>query len=468
MSPQGSDTYQALNPKNRRRSTRLRPRSENFLLTDNRRKALQANALDVHRNMGLLAWAIRRTLDYCCLFDFQPRTNDRGLNVALRELMERDTQAEAIDYYGRMDWDDMRRIAQAQQLLAGDAFFVRVNGSLQMVEGAFCQNPTGRRDQGQWVGGAKLVGGRVRAWNFAEEDPRTGQAQDRIIKAGSVWQYCQHEARPNQIRPVAPIVAALNEFRDLDETFDHMRAKVKLDQLFGIAFARKEDSEAFDEDDDEASSAQEGASRVVDFGDGPAVFDLDEGESVETIQSQTPAASTQEFLQLCTQIALKSLDLSYSMFSENFTNYSGSRMAWIGFERACHTRRKTQRILHDKMARWRLYRWFLRPEFGGTGELNLPSGMTPEDVRFRWVPRGVAWWKPQEELDTALRSVAAGLKSMQDVCDEFGLGDYLDNVAEIAKEREELEQFGFLQKWSDAAMVRLTDGSDSADSEVTA
>ena len=132
MSLQQSDTYQALNPKHRRRSTRLRPRSENFLLTDNRRKALQANALDVHRNMGLLAWAIRRTLDYCCLFDFQPRTADRGLNVALRELMERDTQAEAIDYYGRMDWDDMRRIAQAQQLLAGDAFFIRVNGSLQI------------------------------------------------------------------------------------------------------------------------------------------------------------------------------------------------------------------------------------------------------------------------------------------------------------------------------------------------
>ena len=63
MSLQQSDTYQALNPNNRRRSTRLRPRSENFLLTDNRRKALQANALDVHRNMGLLAWAIRRTLD---------------------------------------------------------------------------------------------------------------------------------------------------------------------------------------------------------------------------------------------------------------------------------------------------------------------------------------------------------------------------------------------------------------------
>jgi len=44
---------------------------------------------------------------------------------------------------------------------------------------------------------------------------------------------------------------------------------------------------------------------------------------------------------------------------------------------------------------------------------------------------------------------------MQDVCDEFGLGDYLENVDEITREREELADRGFLQKWSDSAMVRL-------------
>ena len=44
---------------------------------------------------------------------------------------------------------------------------------------------------------------------------------------------------------------------------------------------------------------------------------------------------------------------------------------------------------------------------------------------------------------------------MQDVCDERGFGDYLDNVAEIQKERDELASMGFLQQWSNAAMVRL-------------
>ena len=44
---------------------------------------------------------------------------------------------------------------------------------------------------------------------------------------------------------------------------------------------------------------------------------------------------------------------------------------------------------------------------------------------------------------------------MQDVCDEHGFGDYLDNVREIQSERAELASMGFLQEWSKNAMVAL-------------
>ena len=457
IQPTTDTVYQALNPKNRRRSTTRHVRSEDFLLNDSRRQALSANALDVWRNMGLLGWAIRRTLDYCCLWDFQPRTGDPGLNAALKQLMARDCEPEQIDTFGRMDWDDFRRVAESQKLLTGDAFFIKLaDGTLQMVEGAYCRNPTfSRRDKQQWVNGAKLSRGRVQAWNFQEEDPLTAARTDRAVRAGNVWQHCQFEARPNVIRPQSPIVAALNEFRDLDETLDHMRAKVKLDQLFGLAFGRKPDAEAFDEDDPQASDAQEGSARVVDFGDGPAVFDLDDGETVTPIQSANPASATQDFTRLCLAIALKVLDLPYNFFDEAHTNFFGSRAAWLLFERACHARRKTQDRLHRKMTTWRLWRWVLPVELGGTGEIALPGSMQVQDIQFRWVPRGVAWWKPQEELDTALRSVAAGLKSMQDVCDEHGFGDYMDNVREIQSERDELARLGFLQDWSKNAMVAL-------------
>jgi len=450
--------FQALNPKNRRRSARRTLANEDRLLTDRRREAIASNAMDVWRNMGLLAWAIRRTLDYCCLWDFQPRTKDPGLNDALKQLMARDDEPEQIDYYGRMDWDDMRRVAEVQKILSNDCFFVKLaEGTLQLIEGAYCQNPRDldRRDQKQWISGAKLnASGRVVAWNFRQEDPLTGIRKDRDVRAGNVWQHCQFEARPNQIRPQSPLVAALNEFRDVDETFDHMRAKVKLDQLFGIAFTRKEDAEAFD-DPDEDETEQKTADKTIDFGNGPAVFDLDDYEDVKSIESGNPATNAQDFLKLCIQVALKALDLPYNFFDEAYTNFFGSRAAWILFERACYARRKTQLRLHKKKTLWRLWRWVLPVDMGGTGELILPASMRIEDIQYRWVPRGIPWWKPQEELDTALRAWAAGLKSGQDICDEYGFGDYLDNVREIQAEREELAKYGFIQRWSNNAMMAL-------------
>ena len=71
------------------------------------------------------------------------------------------------------------------------------------------------------------------------------------------------------------------------------------------------------------------------------------------------------------------------------------------------------------------------------------------------MPRGVPWWKPKEELDSDLRSVAAGLKSMQDVCDEHGLGDYRENIKEILAERQALADGGLVQVWNQNAMVKL-------------
>lgn len=449
--------FQALNPKNRRRAASRFLQNEDRLLTDRRREALASNAMDVWRNMGLLAWAIRRTLDYCCLWDFQPRTKDPALNAELKWLMARDCEAEAVDYYGRMDWDDMRRVAESQKLLSGDCFFIKQSdGTLQLVEGAYCQNPKKVAKTDRWINGGKLnARGRVIAWNFAEENPK-GERTDRDIRAGNVWQHCQFEARPNQIRPQSPIVAALNEFRDVDETFDHMRAKVKLDQLFGIAFTRSAEAESFNDANDELGEEEsDAAARVVDFGDGPAVFDLDENEDVKPIQADNPASNTQDFLKLCVQVALKSLDLPYNFFDEAYTNFFGSRAAWILFERACYARRKTQLRLHKAMTVWRLWRWVLPPDMGGTGELVLPASMMIEDLQYRWVPRGIPWWKPQEELDTALRAWAAGLKSGQDICDEYGFGDYLDNVREIQAERDELANLGYLQKWSNNAMMAL-------------
>lgn len=455
----GTDSdYQSLNPRGRRRGpSRSQVKPEDLLLTQNRRDKLNTNALDVWRNFGLLAWAIRRTLDYCCLWDFHPKTGNAGFDTRVRELMTRDTEAERIDFVGRAEWDDMRRIAEAQKILTGDMFFVKLaEGTLQMVEGSYCKNPdmlTGRANQ-RWKNGALLNRrGRVLKWNFREQllqDDGFRRPNDRSVKASSVWQHVQYEARANQLRPPSMIQAALNEFRDLDETFDHARATVKLQQLFGLVFKRSPGANddlgdaitADGEPDDSGdSTGSESNVRHIDFGgEGPALIDLDEDESIDTITGMNPSGNTQQFLKQLLMLALKSLDLPYSFLDESHSTFHGQRGGWIQYTRACHARRRSQQRLHNKMTRWRLWRWILPPSLGGTGELALPRGMSIDDIKFRWVPRGMPWWKPQEELESALKEAAAGLRTMQGVCDEWGLGVYRENVADLVALQRELHE----------------------------
>lgn len=454
----GDDIYDALNPKGRRRSsTQTTVRPEDQLLTGSRRDRLDSNALDVWRNMSLMAWMIRRTLDYCCLWDFQPQTSDDGLNKALRALMIRDCEASRIDYVGRMDWDDMRRVAEALKILTGDMFFVPLQeGTLQAIEGSFCRNP--RSPEGSaWVNGGKLnKRGRVVSWNFRvhkQQQQYSYDYEDREVSARNVWQHVQYEGRLNQIRGSSPIAAVLNECRDIYETFDHARAKVKLDQLFGIAiFENKDEDEdiakVVNADGDEEDTDPDTPEEHYDFGGGPVVLRRTVGEQVELLQANNPGKNTQDFLKLCIQVALKALDLPYNFFDEAHTNFFGSRAAWNLYERSCWARRQTQLRLHHRLARWRQFQWTLPVDLGGTGEITLPKSMAVEDIAYRWVPRGLPWWKPDEELGTNLAAAACGLKTMQGICDENNLGLYEENLATLARERDEAQRFGFVMNFN--------------------
>ena len=462
--PTSDDVLDALNPRGRRRSASMQLiKPEDLMVTQNRRDRVDANALDVWRNMSLLAWMIRRTLDYCCLWDFQPQTEDDGLNRDLRFLMARDCEAANIDYVGRMDWDDMRRVLEVLKILTGDAFTVPLaEGTLQNIEGSYCRNPQDTQASGNWINGAKLnARGRVTAWNFRQVRPNSPWSYDRFdreVPARNVWQHIQYDGRLDQIRGISPITAILNECRDIYETFDHARAKVKLDQIFGVAIFRKADDTddlgtPVGEDGAEDSDPNTTQEELVDFGGpGPMVMDREVGESVQLLQAANPAQSTQEFLRLCIHMALKALDLPMNFFDEANTNFFGSRAAWNLYERSCWARRATQLRLHHRLARWRLFQWTLPTDLGGSGEIKLPASMTTRDVKYRWVSRGLPWWKPDEELSTNLAAAAAGLKTMQGICDEFNLGVYEDNLAALRRERDEAQSQGFVLQFNPAKL----------------
>lgn len=447
--------YDSLNPKGRRRSaSRESIRPEEVLLTQSRRDDINANAHDVHRNVALLQWMVRQTLNFCCTFDVQFMTRDDGLNTALRELMARDCQAENLDYVGRMDWDDHRRVLESLKLTTGDAFIVPLRERrIQALEGTVCRNPRDGQFGARWVNGAQLnARNRVIRWNFRDERldrMNTVDTTDKAIAAGNVWQHVQYEGRLNQIRGISPINTILNEIRDVYEGFDHARAKMKLDQIFGahVKYREGEDDPVANEVDADGNPADNDGNTDdnlhMDFGSGPVVIARDDIEDVKLLQGTNPSQNTQDFLQLCIMVALIALDLPYNFFDTAHTNFFGSRAAWILYERSCMARRKAQLRLHKRMTDWRLLQWTLPEDMGGTGEIALPRSFTLEDLRYRWIPRGMPWWKPGEELDANLVAVASGLKTMQGVCDENDLGIYHENLKQLKREREQAEALGF-------------------------
>lgn len=444
-----SDTYDALNPDGRRKSTSGRVAHESTTLNANRRERVEANANDLFRNATLFGWALRRHLDYNTLFDFHPCNDDPGLNRELAELMERDNRASNCDSGGRHSWERMRRLAEVRTYLAGDVGLHTLRtGRLQGIESHWIRNPRkfkSRDERRQWRNGVKLgPGNRAVGYNVRGQDRRTGHPTDKFVPARRMFLHGKFEGRFDQVRGISPITSSLNEHRDIYETLDDTRAKFKAEKALALIFYRAAGGEDGDElgngigtftgqsETGVARPCEEPTEREVDFGGGPTVFDLDNtpGTRAEFINADLPGSNAQDFVRLCISIAIKALDLPYNFFDEAHTNFFGSRAAWIQYERSCESKRADQLELHRKYTIWRMRRWMLPTSLGGTAELILPRSMSGiSDLKWEWVPRGVPWWKPSEELDSELRACAAGLDQLDRVARRHGLGDVKQNIA---------------------------------------
>ena len=428
--------YDALEAKGRRKAAPSSIVREDTHLKGGRRKRLQANANDIARNFSIAAWMIRRHLDYVARFDFHSRTKDRGLDTAIEELMKTQSMAANCDRGGRVTREKLFRMAEARRVLDGDTGFILLqDGRLQGIEADLIRDPEKTLGPYEWVDGTEAdYAGLIR--NFAvwgRSRGGVGYEFKRIIPARNFILYGFFERYASeQRRGVSPIAAALNPFRDVYENIEYALIKAKLSQLFAIALMRDTDAEPLDDtmpgvnaDADEDEEETEPPPRTIDLTHGPTVLDLDPGEKVEVVESKNPSNELQNFTRLVMMIAFKALDIPYSFFDESHTNYSGSRGSWMHYERACLDKRDDQIEMRKRWTDFQLRRWVL------SGQLKLPGGMTVEDVKTEWVPLGMPWWKPAEEITGDLMAISSGLDSPLRVTKERGRGDVFDNIDDL-------------------------------------
>lgn len=429
--------YDATEPRGKRKAPRIYQGSEDVILDSGRRQKLIANARDMARNFAIAAWMVRRHLDYIASFEFHARTKDRGFNREVAEFIERWSMKDNCDAAGRHDLDTFTRLTEVCRVIDGDVAHVKMaDGTIMGVEGDRIRDPQG--DSGtsgtdRWVQGV-LVDTRGRAKKYAVWYREKGQLKyDRQIPAENLSLLGYYE-RFCQIRGISPLSTALNPLRDVYENFDLALAKAKVTQLFALAVYREATDPLIDPapspplgEDEEPS---EETRYKFDFSKGPIFTEMDPGDKLEVVESAQPSTQFQSFTELVLQVALKALDIPFSFYNESFTNFFGSRAAWLHYQRSCKPKRAGLQSNLTHHTAWRLGLAV------ADGELTMPSGWEFSDLKFMWVPTGMPWWDPGKEINGDLAAVGGGLDYPQRITVERGKGNWYDNIDYIADAME--------------------------------
>ena len=119
--------YDAVKSNGKRKPAPTVLKSEDYELKGQDRHAMLGTTRDLARNFVLVAWAIRKHLDYVSMFDFQSRTGDSALDVQIETLMTNWQRPQNCDAAGRHNFSRMLRLFESCRTKDGDVFALKLN-----------------------------------------------------------------------------------------------------------------------------------------------------------------------------------------------------------------------------------------------------------------------------------------------------------------------------------------------------
>lgn len=432
--------YDAVKDNQRRRPPKRRVYPQDRRLRNQIRERAIATTQDLQSNYAVVAWAIRKHLDYVSTLTFNSKTGDESLDAQVESFMQWWDRRGNCDVRRRHSFRRMLRMAEMRRVVDGDFGFLKVGGSgrnrghLQAVEAYRIYQPTMEidtiEDLDNWWNGVEIDStGATKRYAVYRVTQNTRQFE-RFVSAENMAWYGYYE-RFDQVRGISPILAGLNAFQDVYEAEDLFLAKMKINAIFGLVFYR-DGIEGHDQYGGPVPTGDQNGDGIgdtgyeYDFGSGPQLMDLDPGDRAEFLEAKTPAGETTEFMKFVLTMALKSLDLPTSFLYEAETNFFGSRAAQDQYLRTAESKQKDLIEMVDEITAWRLSMAV------ADGDIRLPAGMSARDLRWEWSPRGARWWNPVQESTGAKSAIAAGLDNFERVAKEYD-GNIKDNIDINAK-----------------------------------
>jgi capsid protein len=430
--------YNATEDRGRRQAPRSIILAEDDELTPARRRKLQATAKDQPRNVAVLAWMVRRHLDYVSRFSIHVNSGYDDVDAKLERLFAWHARPDNFDISGRHDRDSFLRLVEASKVIDGDVLLAKLaSGHLQGIESDLIAKPSDMakvpkafRDKISDHGLVLDDYLRVTHYCLCTRAKNSSARAFHSLLPREEAIFDGYFSRFSQTRGVSPFAPVVNMVADVSETLEWVALKAKLHALFGLAFKRS----APDNTRWNKSGYTKGANSTEDKATEPATvnlnprgiftIDCDPGDSVDPIESKTPAPELLGFTREEIRMILLALDIPFTAYDSMQASFSARIADRVEYEESVAEKRRRNAELLRQYSDWKLAVWAQVPTM--LGEVMARHSLTIADLQqaIEWIPAGTPWLDKRNEAAGDQLAISLGVDSAPRVARRRGIDAY--------------------------------------------
>ena len=445
--------YNAVVNKGRRQSPKTSRHAEVKTLTKGKRNKMLATAQDQNRNHALVAWAIRKHLDYVSSFSMSFRTDFIELNNIVNRIFKWHGSPENFDYIGKFGRNEAFRFFELEKVIAGDAAMIKLKNTktrknkLFMLESDLIVNGSGAPEGFDTEGLIKNKGKVTKYCVCNRGDRGSSKIYDHTELAGNIIFDAYWNRYGSQYRGVSPLSVAINSVQDVAEAMEFNLLKAKMQALFGMVITRKSvdgvmggavgpTSETQDAEAEATGTTYDLNPRAIN------ILDLNENEDAKPFESATPSSEFVEGCYLYIQVALLALDIPITSFDSRRSTFSARIADLNEYEVSVYEKQRKNRY-----ARQNYSDWLLR-NIWNEGDFNLRAtaekhNLSLQDVQqfVDWVPNGSPWLDKFKQLKGDQLAVQLLQDNPIDAAKRRGQ-DVFENIDKIKKVSDYAKEHG--------------------------
>jgi capsid protein len=452
--------YNAITDKGRRQAPRTVVTSEDAQLTAANRASLTATTSDLWRNFEVAKWMVSLHVAYVSRFEPFCNSGSPELDAEVIRLLEWHGRKENFDLSQRFSRKEAMALFEIAKVFCGDAALLKLKtGNVQAIPGKrlACPKAVSDKDADRW---AKIKDSFGPSTGL-KVDSATGRILQAVICRWDAtgkqltydhvenWQnliYDGYFVDLDQYRGISPIASAINRLTDVYESMEWVHLKVKLHALFGLAFERGGQGASVFGAPPNPEAPTPSKPYSVDPTKGFMVLDLDPGDKVTTVESNTPSNEFVDYTGLSLRVALLSLDIPYTFLDSKGSSFSASIAETNRYEFLAADKRAKNRAVLDAYSDWQLERWMSSsdPRFAELRKLANAAGkdLAALQAATDWIGAETPWVDQEKQLGATEKAIDLALTSRQREGRRRGQGPWINIAQELEFETKILKAAG--------------------------